>query len=232
MLLIRRDAALSTCLPSAVFLLFLLMNGNVPGLGSSESTALLLITLSSSFFLISSAVAAAASSSSSSSWSEYWLKASTSSLKISSLIKPPSGTEITSTQIQIRNQRFSDVKKETYWQNIDYTHLCPHGHHRNYQWVPPGRPRPVPARHRPCMGCCEGKSHLRPTSRAKRTIHKEQMEHPKRSLEIVEITPVTPEKRAKILTQFMSGCWNMQKYWNYRIKRRWFDGFYHRTRQP
>lgn len=171
-----------TSLPSAVFLLFLLMNGIVPDLESSEaSTELLLITLSSSFFLVTSAVAAAASSSSSSSWSEYWLKASTSSLKISSLIKPPSGTEIPSTQIlrcgpqiqekqqiwqiQILNESYSDVQRDRTFG----THLCPRGHHRNYQWVPPGRPRPVPGHHRPCMGCCEGRSHLRPTTRAERT---------------------------------------------------------------
>ena len=88
---------LKTCSPSVVLFLFLLMNATVPGLVSSEaSTELLLITLSSSFFPITSAAAAAtASSSSSSSWSEYWLKASTSSLKISSLINPPSGKRLT-----------------------------------------------------------------------------------------------------------------------------------------
>ncbi len=90
----HKNAQLKTCSPSVVLLLFLLMNATVPGLVSSEpSTELLLITLSSSFFPVTSA--AAASSSSSSSWSEYWLKASTSSLKTSSLIKPPSGTQLT-----------------------------------------------------------------------------------------------------------------------------------------
>lgn len=84
-----------TCSPSVVLLLFLLMKAALPGLVSSEpSTELLLIILSSSFFTDNSATAAA-SSSSSSSWSEYWLRASTSSLKISSLINPPSGTEST-----------------------------------------------------------------------------------------------------------------------------------------
>lgn len=94
------DARLKTCSPSVVLLLFLLMNATLPGLLSSDaSTELLLITLSSSFFPVTSAptaaTAAAASSSSSSSWSEYWLKASTSSLKISSLINPPSGKQLT-----------------------------------------------------------------------------------------------------------------------------------------
>ena len=93
---------LRTCSPSVVLFLFLLMNATVPGLVSSEaSTELLLITLSSSFFPVTSTAAAAAaaatatSSSSSSSWSEYWLKASTSSLKISSLMNPPSGRGLT-----------------------------------------------------------------------------------------------------------------------------------------
>lgn len=87
-----------TLSPSVVFLLFLRMNATVPAFVSSEpSTELLLIALSSSFFPATSVVAAAAaaaSSSSSSSWSEYWLKASTSCLKISSLINPPSGRQL------------------------------------------------------------------------------------------------------------------------------------------
>lgn len=87
------NTQLMTYSPSVVLLLFLLMNATVPGLVSSEpSTELLLITRSSSFFPVISA--ATASSSSSSSWSEYWLKASTNSLKISSLINPPSETKL------------------------------------------------------------------------------------------------------------------------------------------
>lgn len=83
--------------PSVVLLLFLLTNATEPALLSSEpSTELLLITLSSSFFPVTSpAVAGEVSSSSSSSWSEYWLSASTNSLKISSLMNPPSGTQST-----------------------------------------------------------------------------------------------------------------------------------------
>lgn len=81
--------------PSVVLLLFLLTNAKDPALFSSEpSTELLLITLSSSFFpVMSPTVPAEASSSSSSSWSEYWLRASTNSLNISSLMNPPSGTQ-------------------------------------------------------------------------------------------------------------------------------------------
>lgn len=81
--------------PSVVLLLFLLTNAKDPALFSSEpSTELLLITLSSSFFpAMSPTVPAEASSSSSSSWSEYWLRASTNSLNISSLMNPPSGTQ-------------------------------------------------------------------------------------------------------------------------------------------
>lgn len=91
----HKNAQLKTCSPSAVLLLFLLANAAAPALVSSEPSAeLLLITLSSSFFPASS-VTVAASSPSSSSWSEYWLKASTSSLKISSLINPPSRTQST-----------------------------------------------------------------------------------------------------------------------------------------
>lgn len=127
-----------TVLPSAVFLLFLLTNGIVPGLDSSEPSAeLLLITRSSSFFLITSA-AAATSSSSSSSWSEYWLKASTSSLKISSLIKPPSETEIIPTHMFLTGLRgkknatdlipewtVQRYKRGTQWYNIHRTPLSP-----------------------------------------------------------------------------------------------------------
>lgn len=91
-----------------MLLLFLLMNA--PDFVSSEpSTKLLLIILSSSFFSVTStavAAAAAPSSSSSSSWSEYWLRASTSSLKTSSLIKPPSRTQSACHDLKTDNNLF------------------------------------------------------------------------------------------------------------------------------
>lgn len=105
---LTHNPQLKTRSPSVVLLLFFLMKATVPCLVSSEpSTELLLIALSSSFFPVTStaaaATAAAASSSSSSSWSEYWLKASTSSLKISSLMNPPSGTQSTCQKLTSAN---------------------------------------------------------------------------------------------------------------------------------
>ena len=52
--------------------------------------------------------------------------------------------------------------RTTWWRG---TYLCRRERHRSCQWVPPGRPRPVPVPRHPCRGCCEGTSHPPPRTK-------------------------------------------------------------------